>query len=72
MAVVALRVILGAIFVYAGYIKLRDPWQLFAASIASGDVSISGNPLKLGELFGLLDEFSPGFEIVEPRKAAVE
>jgi len=25
----------GAIFVYAGYIKLRDPWQLFAASIAS-------------------------------------
>jgi alkyl sulfatase BDS1-like metallo-beta-lactamase superfamily hydrolase len=46
--------------------------RTFASSIASGDVSISGNPLKLAELFGLLDEFSPGFEIVEPRKARVE
>jgi alkyl sulfatase BDS1-like metallo-beta-lactamase superfamily hydrolase len=46
--------------------------RTFAGSIASGDVSISGNPLKLAELFGLLDEFSPGFEIVEPMKAAVE
>src|SRR5262245_9071898 len=33
--VVLLRVILGGIFIYAGYLKLRDPWQLFAASIAS-------------------------------------
>jgi uncharacterized membrane protein YphA (DoxX/SURF4 family) len=28
-----LRVVLGAIFVYAAWIKLRDPWQLFAMSI---------------------------------------
>jgi hypothetical protein len=34
--------------------------------------AVSGNPLKLRELFGLLDEFSPDFEIVEPKKAAVE
>ena len=34
--------------------------------------SISGNPLKLGELFSLLDEFPSGFEVVEPRKATVE
>jgi alkyl sulfatase BDS1-like metallo-beta-lactamase superfamily hydrolase len=46
--------------------------RTFADSVASGDVSISGNPLKLAELFGLLDEFSPGFEVVEPRKVAVE
>jgi alkyl sulfatase BDS1-like metallo-beta-lactamase superfamily hydrolase len=46
--------------------------RTFAGSIASGDVSIRGNPLKLGELFGLLDEFSPGFEIVEPKKASVQ
>lgn len=46
--------------------------RTFAASIASGDVSISGNPAKLGELFGLLDEFAPGFEIVEPKKASVQ
>ena len=44
----------------------------FLGSIVTGDVSISGNPLKLRELFGLLDEFTPDFEIVEPRKASVE
>ena len=32
---VVLRVGLGAIFVYAAWIKLRDPWQLFAMSIDS-------------------------------------
>jgi alkyl sulfatase BDS1-like metallo-beta-lactamase superfamily hydrolase len=46
--------------------------RTFMGSVATGDVSISGNPLKLAELFGLLDEFSPGFEIVEPRKASVQ
>jgi alkyl sulfatase BDS1-like metallo-beta-lactamase superfamily hydrolase len=46
--------------------------RTFVGSVVTGDVSISGNPLKLAELFGLLDEFSPGFEIVEPRKVAVE
>jgi alkyl sulfatase BDS1-like metallo-beta-lactamase superfamily hydrolase len=46
--------------------------RTFVGSIATGDVSISGNPLKLGELFGLLDEFSPDFEVVEPKKARVE
>lgn len=30
---VALRIALGAIFVYAAWVKLRDPWQLFAMSI---------------------------------------
>jgi len=33
-----LRVILGAVFVYAGYLKLRDPWALFAMNIASYEV----------------------------------
>jgi alkyl sulfatase BDS1-like metallo-beta-lactamase superfamily hydrolase len=46
--------------------------RTFLGSVAAGDVAISGNPLKLGELFGLLDEFSPGFEVVEPKKARVE
>lgn len=44
----------------------------FLGSIATGDVSISGNPLKLRELFGMLDDFTPDFEIVEPKKASVE
>ena len=44
----------------------------FLGSVATGDVSISGNPLKLRELFGLLDDFTPDFEIVEPKKASVE
>jgi uncharacterized membrane protein YphA (DoxX/SURF4 family) len=34
IAVVALRIVLGAIFAYAGYVKLVQPWQLFAAGIA--------------------------------------
>jgi putative oxidoreductase len=31
----ALRVIVGAVFVYAGYLKLREPWALFAMGIDS-------------------------------------
>jgi uncharacterized membrane protein YphA (DoxX/SURF4 family) len=31
----ALRVILGAVFVYGGYVKLREPWALFAMGIDS-------------------------------------
>lgn len=31
----ALRVILGVVFVYAGYLKLREPWALFAMGIDS-------------------------------------
>ena len=31
----ALRVILGAVFAYAGYLKLREPWALFAMGIDS-------------------------------------
>jgi len=46
--------------------------RTFVDSIATGDVSISGNPVKLRELFGLLDDFTPDFEIVEPRKVSVE
>jgi len=46
--------------------------RTFLGSVLTGDVSVGGNPFKLRELFGLLDEFSTGFEIVEPRKAAVE
>ncbi|MEA2897151.1 MAG: linear primary-alkylsulfatase, partial [Bradyrhizobium sp.] len=46
--------------------------RTFLGSVATGDVSIRGNPLKLAELFGLLDEFAPGFEVVEPKKASVQ
>jgi putative oxidoreductase len=38
IAVIALRVVLGAIFVYAGYVKLVEPWQLFAAGIAEYEI----------------------------------
>jgi uncharacterized membrane protein YphA (DoxX/SURF4 family) len=34
-SLLALRVALGVIFVYAAWTKLRDPWQLFAMSIDS-------------------------------------
>ena len=34
-AVLLLRLLLGAVFVYAAYTKLRDPWAVFAMSIDS-------------------------------------
>jgi uncharacterized membrane protein YphA (DoxX/SURF4 family) len=39
------RIVLGAVFVYAAYVKLRDPWQLFAMSINSYEVL----PLAMAE-----------------------
>jgi uncharacterized membrane protein YphA (DoxX/SURF4 family) len=32
------RLILGGVFLYAGYVKLRQPWMLFAMSINSYQV----------------------------------
>lgn len=54
--VVALRVILAGIFVYAGYVKLRDPWQLFAASIASYEII----PMRFAEYIA---KAFPWFEV---------
>lgn len=38
IAVMAVRIVLGAIFIYAAYTKLAEPWQLFAAGIRSYEV----------------------------------
>jgi alkyl sulfatase BDS1-like metallo-beta-lactamase superfamily hydrolase len=46
--------------------------RTFLGGVATGDVGLSGNPLKLRELFGLFDDFTPDFEIVEPNKASLE
>jgi putative oxidoreductase len=56
IAVLVLRVILAGVFIYAGYVKLRDPWQLFAASIASYEIV----PMKVGEIIA---KTFPWFEI---------
>jgi alkyl sulfatase BDS1-like metallo-beta-lactamase superfamily hydrolase len=40
----------------------------FMQEIQAGKVKIAGNPMKLMEVFGLLDTFQPTFEIVEPKK----
>ena len=37
-----------------------------ADALASGAVRIEGAAGKVAELFGLLDDFSPAFEVVEP------
>jgi alkyl sulfatase BDS1-like metallo-beta-lactamase superfamily hydrolase len=42
------------------------------AALAQGLVSIAGDGERLAQLFGLLDEFSSGFEIVEPLRAKQE
>ncbi|MGC9951029.1 MAG: MauE/DoxX family redox-associated membrane protein [Bryobacteraceae bacterium] len=38
LAASILRIVLGALFVYAAWMKLRDPWALFAISIDSYQV----------------------------------
>ena len=35
-------------------------------ALAEGLVRIAGNGMKVAELFGLLDDFTMGFEVVEP------
>jgi alkyl sulfatase BDS1-like metallo-beta-lactamase superfamily hydrolase len=44
----------------------------FRDAVAVADISFSGDPQKLGELMGMLDDFTPDFAIVEPIKARVE
>jgi alkyl sulfatase BDS1-like metallo-beta-lactamase superfamily hydrolase len=38
----------------------------FANAIRSGDIAAAGEPGKLGQLIGMLDEIAPDFPIVEP------
>jgi putative oxidoreductase len=38
ITLLVLRIVLGGIFIYAGYVKLKDPWQLFAAGVASYEI----------------------------------
>ena len=37
--------------------------------MAQGLVKVEGNPMKVAELFGLLDDFTMAFEIIEPLRA---
>jgi alkyl sulfatase BDS1-like metallo-beta-lactamase superfamily hydrolase len=43
----------------------------FPETMAAGKIMFSGNPIKLGELMALMDEFPRMFEIVEPKRAVV-
>jgi alkyl sulfatase BDS1-like metallo-beta-lactamase superfamily hydrolase len=43
----------------------------FPEAVGSGKIKVSGNPLRLGELMALMDEFPRMFEIVEPKRTAV-
>jgi alkyl sulfatase BDS1-like metallo-beta-lactamase superfamily hydrolase len=38
----------------------------FQAEIAAGNIVLAGNPAKLAELMGLLDTFTPMFNVVTP------
>ena len=40
------RIILGVVFIYAAYVKLRDPWELFALAISQYQLL----PLKAVEI----------------------
>ena len=43
----------------------------FPEAVAAGNVTFTGNPMHLGELMALMDEFPRMFEIVEPKRAMV-
>jgi alkyl sulfatase BDS1-like metallo-beta-lactamase superfamily hydrolase len=43
----------------------------FPEAVAEGQIEVTGNPMKLGELMALMDEFPRMFEIVEPRRQSV-
>jgi alkyl sulfatase BDS1-like metallo-beta-lactamase superfamily hydrolase len=43
----------------------------FPEAVATGKITFTGNPMRLGELMALMDEFPRMFEIVEPKRTAV-
>ncbi|MCC8938170.1 MBL fold metallo-hydrolase [Bradyrhizobium sp. Arg68] len=43
----------------------------FPEAVDAGQIKVSGEPLKLGELMALMDEFPRMFEIVEPKRTVV-
>src|SRR5689334_11861643 len=43
----------------------------FPDAVGAGKIKVTGNPLKLGELMTLMDEFPRMFEIVEPKRTPV-
>jgi alkyl sulfatase BDS1-like metallo-beta-lactamase superfamily hydrolase len=43
----------------------------FPEAVGAGKIKVSGNPIRLGELMMLMDEFPRMFEIVEPKRTAV-
>ncbi|MEO8317157.1 MAG: alkyl sulfatase dimerization domain-containing protein, partial [Bradyrhizobium sp.] len=43
----------------------------FPEAVGAGKIKVSGNPMRLGELMMLMDEFPRMFEIVEPKRTAV-
>ena len=43
----------------------------FPEAVTSGKIKFTGDPMRLGELMALMDEFPRMFEIVEPKRTAV-
>jgi alkyl sulfatase BDS1-like metallo-beta-lactamase superfamily hydrolase len=43
----------------------------FPEAVAAGKIKFTGNPMRLGELMALMDEFPRMFEIVEPKRTTV-
>ncbi len=43
----------------------------FQDAVGSGAINFTGNPIRLGELMMLMDDFPRMFEIVEPKRTAV-
>jgi len=53
----------------AAWLAVASRQTTWPEAIGSGAVRLVGDPSKLFELLGLLDDFDPAFEIVEPKAA---
>ncbi|WP_407176057.1 alkyl/aryl-sulfatase [Bradyrhizobium sp. STM 3562] len=43
----------------------------FPEAVAAGKIEVSGDPMRLAELMGLMDEFPRMFEIIEPKRTLI-
>ena len=73
----AMRALLRAAEADAGFTLARSTLDeviakqtTFPDAVAGGKIKFTGNPIKLGELMALMDEFPRMFEIVEPKRTA--
>ena len=52
---------------HLGTRRIYESGQAFEEVVQQGHINVEGDPASGTQLFGLLDDVSPTFEIVEPK-----